>query len=77
MVEEAGAAGFNAWKRRGDFMNWDTIRSWAAIVLLLDAAFGLWNHERLEKAVPKLKVVRIALLEALASLFLIVVPYLF
>jgi hypothetical protein len=58
-------------------VNWDAIRSWVAIVLLFDVAFGLWNHERLEKAAPKLKVVRIALLEAVLALILLVVPHLF
>jgi hypothetical protein len=52
-------------------MNWDSIRVWAAIVLLLDAAFGLWNHEKVEAVAPKLNVPRIALIEALAALILI------
>jgi len=52
-------------------MNWDATRMWAAIVLLLDAAFGLWNHERFQALVPKVKIVRIALIEALVALILV------
>ena len=52
-------------------MNWDATRMWAAIVLLLDAAFGLWNHKRFQALVPKVKIVRIALIEALVALILV------
>ena len=45
-------------------MNWAAIRGWTAIILLLDAAFGLWNHERFQALVPRVKIVRIALIEA-------------
>jgi hypothetical protein len=46
---------------------------WAAIVLLLDGAFGLWNHTRVEAVAPKLNIPRIALIEALAALVLILI----
>lgn len=52
-------------------MNWDSIRAWAAIILLLDAAFGLWNHERIQSLAPKINIARMALIEAFAALFLI------
>lgn len=52
-------------------MNWDAIRIWTAIILLLDAAFGLWNHERIQSLVPKINIVRMALIEAAAALILI------
>ena len=52
-------------------MNWDAIRMWAAIILLLDAAFGLWNHERFQALVPRVQIVRIALIEALVALILV------
>jgi len=52
-------------------MNWNSIRVWAAIILLLDAAFGLWNHERVQVLAPKINVARIALIEACAALSLI------
>jgi hypothetical protein len=52
-------------------MNWDAIRVWAAILLLLDGAFGLWNHKRVEAVAPKLNIPRIALLEALTALILV------
>lgn len=58
-------------------MDWGAVRAWVAIVLLLDASFGLWNHERLKKVAPKLNVLKIALFEALVVLILLVVPYLF
>jgi len=59
------------------FVNWGAILVWAAILLLLDASFGFWNHERIGKAVPKLNIARIALLEALAALILLIVRQLF
>lgn len=52
-------------------MNWDLIRSWVAILLLLDAAFGLWNHERVRVLAPKINVARVALIEACAALLLV------
>lgn len=52
-------------------MNWDSIRVWATIILLLDAAFGLWNHERVRLLAPKINIVRIALIEAGAALILV------
>lgn len=52
-------------------MNWNAIRVWAAILLLLDGAFGLWNHERVKSVAPKLNIPRIALFEALTALVLV------
>ncbi len=52
-------------------MNWDSIRSWAAILLLLDAAFGLWNHERVKVLAPGINIARMALIEACAALILV------
>jgi hypothetical protein len=54
-------------------MNWNAIRVWTAIVLLLDGAFGLWNHKRVEAVAPKLNIPRIALFEALVALVLILI----
>jgi uncharacterized membrane protein YidH (DUF202 family) len=58
-------------------MNWDSIRIWIAILLLLDAAFGLWNYERIEAAVPRIKVVKVAMIEGVVALILVLVPFLF
>jgi hypothetical protein len=52
-------------------MNWDSIRNWAAILLLLDAAFGLWNHERVSMLAPKINIARVALIEACVALILV------
>ena len=52
-------------------MNWDAIRIWVAILLLLDAAFGLWNHERVQELAPEINIVRLALIEAAAALILV------
>ena len=52
-------------------MNWDAIRIWTAILLLLDAAFGLWNHERVQALAPGINIVRLALIEAGAALILV------
>jgi hypothetical protein len=58
-------------------MNWRSILIWVAIVLLLDAAFGLWNHDRFRQLAPKINIFRIALLEAFAALVLLAVRFLF
>ena len=60
-----------------DFVNWGAIRIWAAILLLLDASFGLWNHQRFEKSLPKINIAKIALIEALVALILLIVHALF
>ena len=52
-------------------MNWDSVRAWAAILLLLDAAFGLWNHERIQALAPKMNIARMAMIEAFAALILV------
>lgn len=57
-------------------MNWDAIRIWSAIVLLLDGAFGLWNRDKVAAVAPKMNIPWIALLEALAAMVL-VLPGLF
>ena len=54
-------------------MNWNAIRVWAAILLLLDGAFGLWNHKKVESVAPKLNISRIALFEAITALVLILI----
>ena len=58
-------------------MNWGAVRIWVAILLLLDAAFGLWNHERFRESLPKINIARIALIEAAVALILVLVHYLF
>ncbi len=40
-------------------------------MLLLDAAFGLWNHERVKVLAPKIDIARMALIEACAALILV------
>ena len=52
-------------------MNWDAIRVWTAIILLLDAAFGLWNHERVQALAPKINIARMALIEAGVAMVLV------
>ncbi|NOU35478.1 MAG: hypothetical protein HOO88_01690 [Kiritimatiellaceae bacterium] len=52
-------------------MNWGSVSIWSAVILLLDAAFGLWNHERVRALAPKINVPRIALIEAFAALVLV------
>jgi hypothetical protein len=54
-------------------MNWGVIRFWTAIILLLDAAFGLWNHERFAAVVPKINIPQIAFVEAGAAILLLIV----
>lgn len=52
-------------------MNWSAIRVWVAVILLLDAAFGLLNHERFQVLVPKVNILYLALLEAVIALILV------
>jgi len=56
-----------------DFVNWGAIRIWAAILLLLDASFGLWNHKRFEKSLPNVNIALIALIEGFLALILLIV----
>ena len=58
-------------------MNWGLIRFWAAIVLLVDAAFGLWNNDRFSKMTPKINIPRIAFIEAGVAVILLTVHFLF
>ena len=58
-------------------MNWDSVRAWAAILLLLDAAFGLWNHERIQALAPKVHIARVAMIEAFTALLLVLLSLLF
>jgi hypothetical protein len=60
-----------------DEMNWGAIRFWAAIVLLVDAAFGLWNNDRFSEMAPKINIQRIAFIEAGAAFALLIVHFLF
>ena len=57
-------------------MNWDAIRVWAAIILLLDGAFGLWNSDKVHVLAPGLNVPLIALVEAVVALSLILMSVL-
>lgn len=56
-----------------DFSSW---RLWAAILLLLDAAFGLWFSDRLGSLWPPGRVRRIALIDAAAALGILVIHFL-
>lgn len=57
-------------------MNWGAIRVWAAILLLLDAAFGLWNRERFQQWAPKINILRMAWIEAGAAFALLLLHFL-
>jgi hypothetical protein len=56
-------------------MNWVGISFWLGAVLLLDAAFGLWNCERLEKVAPKINLPRIAFIEVAVAMVLFAVSF--
>ena len=58
-------------------MNWGAIRFWVAIVLLLDASLGLWNHDRFAEIAPKINISRIAFVEAGVAISLLIVHVLF
>ena len=58
-------------------MNWGVIRVWAAILLLLDAGFGLWNHDRFSQVAPKINIFKMALIEAGIAGCLLIVHVLF
>jgi hypothetical protein len=61
----------------GRGMNWGAVRVWTSVLLLLDAAFGLWNHDRFSKIAPKINIFRIAMLEAGVAFLLLIVHVLF
>jgi hypothetical protein len=58
-------------------MNWSAITAWAAILLFLDAGFGLWNADRFRNLVPGIDVKRIALAEGAAAVLLTLLHFLF
>ncbi len=58
-------------------MNWGAVRVWAAVLLLLDASFGLWNHDRFSKIAPQINIFRIAMAEAGVAFLLLIVHVLF
>ena len=58
-------------------MNWSAICFWAGIVLLVDAAFGLWNNDRFSQIAPKMNIPLIAFVEAGAAFALLMVHFLF
>ena len=58
-------------------MNWGAIRFWVAIILLLDAAFGLWNYDRFSKITLKINIFWIAMLEGGVAILLLIVHCLF
>lgn len=58
-------------------MDWGTIGVWVAVILLLDASFGLWNHDRFSRIAPKINIFRIALLEAAVAFLLLIVRVVF
>lgn len=58
-------------------MDWSRIGFWVAVVLLLDASFGLWNHDRFSKLAPKINIPLVAFVEAGVAILLFAVHYLF
>lgn len=45
-----------------------TFRFWIAIVMLLDAAIGLWWSNRWQSIAPRVNVVRLAVFEGLVAM---------
>lgn len=58
-------------------MNWDAIIFWVAIILMLDASFGLWNHERFSKIAMKIDIFKVAMIEVGVAIVLMILHYLF
>jgi hypothetical protein len=52
-----------------------TIRFWLAIVMLVDAAIGLWWSNRWQKLAPRVNVPRLALMEAAAAMVILAVHF--
>ena len=52
-------------------MHLETFRFWIAVVMLVDAACGLWGESTWQAMLPKIRIRRIALLEAAAALTLL------
>ena len=58
-------------------MNWSSICFWISIILLSDAAFGFWNHDRFSKMVPKVNIFKVAVIETGVATVLMIVHYFF
>ena len=54
---------------------WLNILFWVAVVMLVDAAIGLWSINLWQKMAPRFPIQRIALIEAAIALGLIVIYF--
>jgi hypothetical protein len=57
-------------------MSWINILFWIAIVMLVDAAIGLWSVNYWQKLAPRFPIQRIAFIEASLALLLLTLYFL-
>ena len=58
-----------------DSMTLDNIRIWVAIVMLIDAAIGLWGESAWQRLCPSINIRRVALIEAAAALAIVAIHF--
>ena len=56
-------------------MTWENVRIWIAIVMLIDAAIGLWGESSWQRLCPSINIRRIALIEAAAALAIVAIHF--
>ena len=56
-------------------MTWENVRIWIAIVMLIDAAIGLWGESSWQRLCPSINIRRIALIEAAAALAIVALHF--
>ena len=56
-------------------MTLENVRIWIAIIMLIDAAIGLWGESVWQRHMPSINVRRIALIEAAAALAIVVLHF--
>jgi len=53
----------------------ENVRIWIAIVMLIDAAIGLWGESSWQRLCPTINIRRIALIEAAAALAIVAIHF--
>lgn len=56
-------------------MHLETFRFWIAVLMLVDAAFGLWGESTWQAMLPNIRIRRIALIEALVALVILFIHF--
>lgn len=59
----------------GERVTLEDVRIWIAIVMLVDAAIGLWGEGAWQRLCPSINIRRVALIEAAAALAIVAIHF--